>query len=747
MCTQIVNMIKLYDVFSRNPDAFGTCTGRGTVSAYLIALLLVGMSFLLHLAIFPANDARHYLTYFPAVTLAAVAGGFGPGLLATFVSAILVTLSVHGFSFSQSHVLEGFGSNLVFATGSLITCYAIETMHRYRCKYTEKLEQAQQQAIRLRDLQQESERMLRRNQALMMSVMDGIHIMDMDGQIVMVNDACCRMLGYTREELVTLNVSEMGTQYPEEEWRKKFGDLMGRSDVIETRYQCKNGDLIDVELCLSGVLMDGQGLVYASVRDITARKQGEETQRVASVAFETNDAIMITDADGKIVRVNQAYSEITGFSAEEVAGKKPGELIGGQAVECTERLRQAIRDGSWSGESYNARKNGEVYPVWMTVTAVKNQQQQITHCVSIFSDVTARKQLEEAKLRESNERFRGTLEQAAVGIVHTAMDGYLKQVNQKFCDILGYTREELLGMRVDELTHPDDLDRSVDVIQKLRDGEIATFAMEKRYLRRDGSSVWCNLTVSLLREYDNAPKYMIAVIEDITERKRLKRQLRDLTAHLQTVREEEKASFAREIHDDLGGTLTALKMDVYWLADELTEKSGAKLLLEHVNSMSQLLDSAVNVTRRVITELRPTILDDLGLQAAIEWQAGQFHKRTGIQCQVDCVAEGATELNKTLSINLFRIFQESLTNVARHSGATRVDVELHIEEDEIMLSIRDNGRGLPEGQKVAAASYGMLGMRERVEQLNGRISFENQPVGGLGVMVVLPLYIQQEGAK
>jgi PAS domain S-box-containing protein len=428
-------MIKLYDVFSRNPDAFGTCTGRGTVSAYLIALLLVGMSFLLHLAIFPANDARHYLTYFPAVTLAAVAGGFGPGLLATFVSAILVTLSVHGFSFSQSHVLEGFGSNLVFATGSLITCYAIETMHRYRCKYTEKLEQAQQQAIRLRDLQQESERMLRRNQTLMMSVMDGIHIMDMDGQIVMVNDACCRILGYTREELVTLNVSEMGTQYPEEEWRKKFGDLMGRTDVIETRYQCKNGDLIDVELCLSGVLMDGQGLVYASVRDITARKQGEETQRVASVAFETNDAIMITDADGKIVRVNQAYSEITGFSAEEVAGKKPGELIGGQALECTERLRQAIRDGSWSGESYNARKNGEVYPVWMTVTAVKNQQQQITHCVSIFSDVTARKQLEEAKLRESNERFRGTLEQAAVGIVHTAMDGYLKQVNQKFCDI------------------------------------------------------------------------------------------------------------------------------------------------------------------------------------------------------------------------------------------------------------------------------------------------------------------------
>ena len=157
---------------------------------------------------------------------------------------------------------------------------------------------------------------------------------------------------------------------------------------------------------------------------------------------------MITDADGNIIRVNQAFSVITGYSADEVLGKNlcmmnPGQ--GGQDY-CIEMLQKSIHDGTWAGEVFDQRKNGQFYPKWMTVTAIKNEQQETTHCVSIFSDITARKQIEEAKLRESEERFRGTLEQAAVGIAHATLDGYFQQVNQKFCTIVGYTRDELLHM-------------------------------------------------------------------------------------------------------------------------------------------------------------------------------------------------------------------------------------------------------------------------------------------------------------
>ena len=214
--------------------------------------------------------------------------------------------------------------------------------------------------------------------------------------------------------------------------------------------------------------------------------------------------------------------------------------------------------------------------------------------------------------------------------------------------------------------------------------------------------------------------------------------LSDLTAHLQTVREEEKANLAREIHDDLGGTLTALKMEIYRLTAELPVNGKSKSLLDHAASISQLLDSAVNVTRRVITGLRPTILDDLGLLAALEWQAVQFNKRTGIECRVNCV-EDKGKLDKQRSIVLFRIFQEALTNVLRHSGASRVEVEFHHSNEEVALSIRDNGCGFPANHTISPTSFGIRGMTERIEQLGGDIKFDTPPGGGFIITAVLPL--------
>ncbi len=157
--------------------------------------------------------------------------------------------------------------------------------------------------------------------------------------------------------------------------------------------------------------------------------------------------------------------------------------------------------------------------------------------------------------------------------------------------------------------------------------------------------------------------------------------------------------------------------------------------------MTQLIDNAVGVTRRVISDLHPTVLDDLGLVAALEWQCGQFKQRTGIACEVFGAGDmdDECELDKTAAINLFRIFQEALTNVAQHSGATRVNAEFHQNGEEIILTISDNGRGLPEDHVIAPTSYGLRGMRERVAQLDGQILFDKPPGGGLRVTVILPV--------
>ncbi len=213
--------------------------------------------------------------------------------------------------------------------------------------------------------------------------------------------------------------------------------------------------------------------------------------------------------------------------------------------------------------------------------------------------------------------------------------------------------------------------------------------------------------------------------------------LSDLSAHLQTVREEEKANLAREIHDDLGGTLAAIKMDFYCLVNDLPENK-KEPLLNRVESISKLLDNSVNTTRNIITNLRPTILDDLGILAAIEWQVAQFHKRTGIKCRINCV-EDKGGLDKQRSIALFRIFQEALTNISRHSGASRVEVEFHHGDDDVTLSVSDNGCGMMEQHAIAQNSYGIRGMIERAEQLGGKVRFDSPPGGGFGIMVTLPL--------
>ena len=335
---------------------------------------------------------------------------------------------------------------------------------------------------------------------------------------------------------------------------------------------------------------------------------------ITSVTFESHEGVTVTDANNKILRVNRAFTEITGYTNEEAIGKTPAMLQSGRHDRDFYRNMWQIleRDRFWSGEVWNRNKKGEIYPEWLTITAVLGPDGQVTNYVGIFSDISERKAGEE--------------------------------------------------------------------------------------------------------------------------------QLRKLTAHIQTAREEEKTRIAREIHDDLGGTLTALKMETYRLAGKLSGSEQTAPLLEQVESITQLIDNAVGVTRRVISDLHPAIIDDLGLAAALQWQCVQFRKRTGIACEVIGTEDKDDErkLDKTTAINLFRIFQEALSNVARHSGATRVSAEFHQGDDEIILSISDNGSGLPEKHVIAQTSYGMRSMRERVAQLDGQILFDTPPGGGLRVTVILP---------
>ena len=349
------------------------------------------------------------------------------------------------------------------------------------------------------------------------------------------------------------------------------------------------------------------------------------------------------------------------------------------------------------------------------------------------------RQQAEKELRVSEERFRSMFDYSRVGMNLLGPDYSYLKVNRAFSEMTGYSEQELIAHNFKEITHKDDIEANLALSEKLMAGKIDFFNMEKRYIRKDGSILYGDLTVSALRDKDGKLMYCIAVVQDVTERKHMEMQLRELTAYLQSVREEEKSGIAREIHDDLGGMLTSLKIEAYWLKTELAANNRDKtLLLNHVREMSSLIDSATGMMRNIITGLRPTILDDLGLLAALEWQAARFNKLTGIRCRVNCIGDKGG-LDRTRSIELFRIAQEALSNVARHSGATSLEIEYHHNDEEVVLSIIDNGRGMEEVHADNSKHYGILGMRERAEQLGGTISFDTPPGGGFSVTIVLPL--------
>ena len=254
----------------------------------------------------------------------------------------------------------------------------------------------------------------------------------------------------------------------------------------------------------------------------------------------------------------------------------------------------------------------------------------------------------------------------------------------------------------------------------VKSGKPAVFELYEPHLGR-------NIEIRAMARFDKKNRIIgvIHICRDITERKRAEEQLkssreklRNLTAHLNLVREEERKHIAREIHDELAQALTALKIDLFWMNKRLS--GDQQELKDKITSMSGLIDMTIKSVRRISSELRPGLLDDLGLQAAMEWQAKEFQSRTGIKCEIDFRTD-ALNLEQDLVTAIFRIFQETLTNVARHAEATKVKVSLSETTDCLSMEVSDNGRGITDEQITNPKSFGLMGIQERVHLLGGII--------------------------
>jgi signal transduction histidine kinase len=243
-------------------------------------------------------------------------------------------------------------------------------------------------------------------------------------------------------------------------------------------------------------------------------------------------------------------------------------------------------------------------------------------------------------------------------------------------------------------------------------------------------------TAELLITNEHLQQMIAAQKEAEAEILSSREELRNLSHHLQAVREEERTAVAREVHDELGQLLTVLKMDISWLGGKLPEEHHH--LVKKTREMAKHIDETIKTVQKISAELRPGILDDLGLMAAIEWQAQEFQKRTGIICEFHGTPE-CDNLDRSRSTALFRIFQETLTNVYRHAEATRAWLTLTESDNELIATVTDNGKGITKKQTTNPKSLGFIGMRERVRFFGGEVTINRIPDGGTTVQVIIPL--------
>ncbi len=372
----------------------------------------------------------------------------------------------------------------------------------------------------------------------------------------------------------------------------------------------------------------------------------------------------------------------------------------------------------------------------------------VVRVLTVIRDITLHQKANMA-VKEEIERMSTLMENMPVMVDAFDMENKYCIWNKECEEVTGYSREEILGKTAIESAHllypePEYLDSLLTEWQnkgnyfKNWEIELTTKNGEKRII------AWTNISEHI--KIKGISAWAIGV--DVTQHKRVEaklkgssEELRNLARHLETVREEERTYVSREIHDIMGRGLTVLKMELFRLKKKLPEDRAD--LTKSINSISSLIDTSIWEVQEIATKLRPGMLDDLGLSAAIEWQADDFQRRTAIRCNVEISPEDIV-IDKNRSTALFRIFQEALTNVVRHAEATSVKVKLLHQDDRLLLRVEDNGKGIEKEDCACPQSLGLVGIRERVYPFDGIVDIRGIPGKGTLLDVSMPVKIQTE---
>ena len=595
-----------------------------------------------------------------------------------------------------------------------------------------------------------------------------------DGVITRANVAASTMLRRDREQLLLRPFEQFIAPEAQGAFRRFLACVFegGARQVFETQlFDRPAGGLVRIEANFDA---DSAGvrMLVTELGDELAR---ESALRRAFVILDTiREGVMVTDSTNHIISVNPAFTSITGYLAEEAIGRDPSFLGAGTH---TPQFYGAMwdslaRDGSWYGELVNRRKNGERYVESLSITPMRADDGATSHFVGVFSDITERK-LAEASLRELHREldqrvvdrtsellranlhlqqevrrregaqqalrdaerfFHATIDSLSDRVLVLDQDGSLVHANQACLNFAGHVTSQLQYLHFCETDERWQRGAGQELAAGIRTvigGQADAYALEYEFFAADGPR-WSLVKVS--RFLGAGPLRVVVAHTDITERKLMDgalrqshAQLRQLALHLETAKEDERKRISRDIHDELGQNLLALRIDISMLSAR-TQGSHPRLHGK-VETVLGNIDTTIKSVRGIMNELRPMALD-LGLQAAIEWQVGDFRKRSGIACQLHVRDDALfAAIGGQAEIALFRIVQEGLSNVMRHARATAVEIELSWDACALHVSICDNGVGITSQQQRKKQCFGLIGIDERVRALGGRFDIGAPPAG------------------
>jgi PAS domain S-box-containing protein len=590
------------------------------------------------------------------------------------------------------------------------------------------------------------------------NITDIVWSLDKDTRLTYISPSVKRLLGYDVEYLIGKPILEFIAKEYHQSARqniqqrltqgKEGGQVHFQYDMVAI-----DGTRIPIEVSSNPVWdKDGTLLGFTGVtRNITERRKAEaiihESEKRYHFLFDNmlNGLAycqMVYDDSGNPVdfiylEVNEAFGKLTGLT--NVVGKRVTDVLPG-IFQMDGELFNIYGRVALTGEPENCEILIKSLGHWFSVSIycpLKN------HIVAIFDVISERKNSEE-KLLASEVEFRNVFENSIIGISQYYPEGNLIRINKAYAEMHGYPDSSSMLKEVGNNTqilslNPDDMKKVLGTLDTT--GYMAP--TEFKLNRRNGEKFWALVGAKQVK--DNAGKLLYLHTEyiDIASQKKLEQELRKskevlekLNQHLVDIREFESNQIALNLHDDLGQKLTAINFDIAWLKRRIGVQS--QTVKEKIEEMSQTIISTIESIKETSSLLRPAILFDLGLVPAIKAQLSHFEKQTGIKCHFLCDPERFI-LDNRISIILYRILQESLTNIARHSGASSAEICLNVFKNKIGMSIKDNGKGINKDQINSIKSMGIEGIKERVRSAQGKITIRGIHGSGTTIKVLIPL--------